>query len=169
MSTHKTFKLRAIAASIAALSAAGLMTACGGGDAADAGAYDSQLVFDKAKYTTITVTLDGVSTPVRWYREVCYVGKPMKLAPTQSAGAVDNQACGYQNMNIFVREADAAKQDNAILLNVNNSGWFASYQGGLNRWDGVTPVGNTTYRGADVVDGRSYTSTSDTDKVGAAL
>ena len=169
MSTHKTFKLRAIAASIAALSAAGLMTACGGGDAADAGAYDSQLVFDKAKYTTITVTLDGVSTPVRWYREVCYVGKPMKLAPTQSAGAVDNQACGYQNMNIFVREADAAKQDNAILLNVNNSGWRASYQGGKGGWNGTDPITSANYTGADIVNGGTYVSTSDTDKRGAAL
>ena len=79
MSTQKTFKFRALAASIATISAAGLMTACGGGDGADAGAYDSQLAFDKAKYTTVTVTLDGVSTPVRWHREVCYVGKPMKL------------------------------------------------------------------------------------------
>ena len=169
MSTHKTFKLRAIATSIAALSAAGLMTACGGGDAADAGAYDSQLVFDKAKYTTITVTLDGVSTPVRWYREVCYVGKPMKLAPTQSAGAVDNQACGYQNMNIFVREADAAKQDNAILLNVNNSGWLASYQGGKGGWNGTDPITSANYTGADIVNGGTYVSTSDTNKVGAAL
>jgi len=169
MSTHKTFKLRAVAASIAALSVASLLTACGGGDAADAGAYDSQLVFDKAKYTTITVTLDGVSTPVRWYREVCYVGKPMKLAPTQSAGAVDNQACGYQNMNIFVREADAAKQDNAILLNVNNSGWFASYQGGKGGWNGTTPITSANYTGADIVNGGTYVSTSDTNKVGAAL
>ena len=169
MSTPKTFKLRAVAASIAALSVAGLLTACGGGDGADAGAYDSQLAFDKAKYTTITVTLDGVSTPVRWYREVCYVGKPMKLAPTQQAGAVDNQDCGFQNLNIFVREVDAAKQDSAILLNVNNAGWFASYQGGKGGWNGTTPITNANYAGADIVNGGTYVSTSDTDKRGAAL
>ena len=169
MSTQKTFKFRALAASIATISAAGLMTACGGGDGADAGAYDSQLAFDKAKYTTITVTLDGVSTPVRWYREVCYVGKPMKLAPTQQAGAVDNQTCGFQNLNIFVREADAAKQDNAILLNVNNSGWFASYQGGKGGWNGTAPITSANYTGADIVNGGTYVSTSDTNKVGAAL
>ena len=162
-------KRSALAASIAAILASGLMTACGGGDDADAGVYDTQLAFDKAKYTTITVTLDGVSTPVRWYREVCYVGKPMKLAPTQQAGAVDNQTCGFQNMNVFVREADAAKQNNAILLNVNNSGWFASYQGGLGGWNGTTPIANTNYRGADIVNGGTYVSTSDTNKVGAAL
>src|SRR6187431_2896377 len=114
---QKHFRLGAVATAISVIAAAGLMTACGGDDAGAPGVYDTQLAFDKSKYTTITVTLDGVSTPVRWYREVCYVGSPMKLAPTQQAGAVDNQDCGYQNMNIFVREADAAKQDNAILLN----------------------------------------------------
>src|SRR6187549_3337071 len=160
------FKRRALAASIAAISAAGLLSACGGDDSdtpvtpapttstpevVGPGVYDTQLAFDKTKYTTITVTLDGVSTPVRWYREVCYVGNPMKLAPTQQAGAVDNQDCGYQNMNIFVREADAAKQDNAILLNVNNSGWFASYVGGKAGWNGATPITNANYSGADIV------------------
>jgi len=156
-----------------ALCVAGLGLGCGGSDDAAAGAFDSQLAFDKAKYTTITVTLDGVATPVRWYREVCYVGKPMSLAPTQPALGppinVDNTACGYQNMNIFVREADAAKQDNAILLNVSNSGWFASYQGGLGGWDGKAAITNANYKGADIVGGRSYVSTSDTDKIGAAL
>jgi hypothetical protein len=163
----------------AALCAASLGTGCGGSDTPTApdpvvvlagpGVYDSQLAFDKTKYTTITVTLDGVSTPVRWYREVCYVGKPMKLAPTQQAGAVDNQSCGYQNMNIFVREVDAAKQDNAILLNVNNAGWFASYQGGKGAWNGTDAITAANYSGADIVNGGTYLSTSDTDKRGAAL
>lgn len=167
---QKQFQLRTLAASIAAISVAGLMTACGGGsNAADPGVYDSKLAFDQAKYTTITVMLDGVSTPVRWYREVCYVGKPMTLAPTQQAGAVDNQACGYQNMNVFVREVDALKQDNAILLNVNNAGWFASYQGGKGGWNGTTPITSANYSGADIVNGGTYVSTSDTNKVGAAL
>ena len=152
----------------AALCAATLTMACGS-DSPGPGVYDTQLAFDKSKYTTITVTLDGVSTLIRWYREICYVGKPMKLAPTQQAGAVDNQTCGYQNMNIFVREADAAKQDNAIFLNVNNSGWFASYQGGLASWNGTDAITNTNYRGADIVNGGTYLSTSDTDKRGAAL
>ncbi len=165
-------------ATAAALGAAALCAGCndgGSGDssAAGPGVYDSQLAFDKGKYTTITVTLDGVSTPVRWYREVCFVAKPMKLAPVQpSLGPpinVDNQDCGYQNMNIFVREADATRQDNAILLNVNNGGWFASYQGGLNGWDGKSPITANNYRGADIVDGGVYVSNNDTDKRGAAL
>ena len=172
------FPLRTLAGTVAALTAAGILTACGGGGGGGGsslfgGVYDSQLAFDKSKYTTITVTLDGVSTPVRWYREVCYVGNPMKLAPVQpSLGPsinVDNQDCGYQNMNIFVREVDAAKQDNAILLNVNNGGWFASYQGGIGGWDGKTAITSSNYKGAYIVDGGTYVSNSDTDKKGAAL
>ena len=175
---NKRANSRKAIALAAALSVASLVAGCGGGggsaaEAAVVGAFDSQLAFDKTKFTTINVTLDGVSTPVRWYREVCYVGKPMKLAPTQPALGppinVDNQNCGYQNMNIFVRESDAAKQDNAIFLNVNNAGWFASYQGGLNAWDGVAPISASNYRGADIVAGRAYVSNSETDKVGAAL
>jgi hypothetical protein len=133
------------------------------------GAYDSALAFKRAAYTTINITLDGVGTPVRWYREVCYVGKPMKLKSPQGTYAPDNVACGFQNMNIFVREADAFKQDNAIFFNVNNSGWLASYQGGRNGWEGTSPITGANYSGADVVNGRAYVSTSDTDKVGAAL
>ncbi|MEY4414440.1 MAG: hypothetical protein RIQ53_1733, partial [Pseudomonadota bacterium] len=171
-------RLRTLSAAIATLSVAGLLSACGGGDSTAAattttttttGAYDGQLAFDKSTYTTLTVTLDGVSTPVRWYREVCYVAKPMTLAPTQSAGAVDNQACGYQNLNVFVREVDAERQDNAILLNVNNAGWMASYQGGKGGWNGTDAITSSNYAGADIVNGGVYTSTSDTDKKGAAL
>src|SRR5450830_563720 len=164
--------LRTLAGTVAALTAAGILTACGGGGGGSSlfgGVYDSQLAFDKSQYTTLAVTLGGLSTPVRWYREVCYVAKPMQLAATQSAGAVDNQACGYQNMNIFVREVDAARQDNAILLNVNNAGWLASYQGGKGGWNGKDAITSANYSGADIVNGGSYVSNSDTDKKGAAL
>ena len=82
---------------------------------------------------------------------------------------MDNQACGYQNMNVFVREADAAKQDTPILLNVNNSGWFATYQGGKGNWNGTDAITNANYSGADIVNGGTYVSNSDTDKRGAAL
>ena len=151
------------------VAALGVLTACGNGSTSAVGAFDSLLTFDKTKYKTINVTLDGKSTAVRWYREVCYVAKPMKLAPVQAAGAVDNQDCGYQNMNIFVREEDAAKQDNAILFNVSNSGWLASYQGGIGGWNGTTPITSANYKGADIIDGGVYVSNNDTDKKGAAL
>jgi hypothetical protein len=42
-----------------------------------------------------------------------------------------------------------ARQDNAILLNVNNAGWFASYQGGLNGWDGTGAITGSNYRGGN--------------------
>ncbi|MTV39420.1 subtype B tannase [Duganella radicis] len=96
------------------------------------GAYDSALAFDKTKYTTINVTIDGVKTPVRWYKEVCYVGKPIAMAASQTsltgaATTITNTACGYQSMNIFVPESVASNQDTAIYFAVNNGGWFASY------------------------------------------
>jgi hypothetical protein len=176
------FKTSAVTSAVSLLAFIGLGIGCGGGGGsteataapAEPGVFDKALAFDKTKYTTINVTLDGVSTPVRWYREVCYVGKPMKLAPTQALLGppinVDNQDCGFQNMNIYVREADAAKQDNAIFLNVSNGGWYGTYQGGLNGWNGTSAVLNgTNYRGADIINGSSYVSTNETDKVGAAL
>jgi hypothetical protein len=157
-----------------------LVVGCGGDNDASAanavgpGAFDQALAFDNTKYTSLNVTIDGVKTAVRWYREVCYAGSPTKLAPSQAALggvtlAVDNRDCGYQNMNIFVRESDAARQDNGILLNVNNAGWYASYQGGLNGWNGTTAITASNYRSADIVDGASYASNSETDKRGAAL
>ena len=168
------FNIRTVCAGAVAIVVAGLSVATASlGAPSGSGMFDSRLVFDPSNYKTIHVVLDGVNTPVRWYREVCYVGKPMKLAATQPALGpplnVDNQDCGYQNMNVFIREVDATKQDNAIFLNVNNSGWFASYQGGLSGWDGKSPITSANYKGADIVDGKSYVSNSDTVKVGAAL
>lgn len=118
------------------------------------GAYDSALAFDKTKYTTINVTIDGVQLPVRWYKEVCYVGKPVLMAGTQTsmsgaATTLANPQCGYQSMNIYVPESVAAGQDAAIYFAVNNSGWMASYVK------------------ASVTDGASFASA--TSNVGAAL
>ena len=60
----KQFNQRAVALTIAAMSTVGLLTACGGSDAytppAGPGTYDNKLAFDNTKYTTITVTLNGV-------------------------------------------------------------------------------------------------------------
>src|SRR5471032_879377 len=84
------------------------------------GAYDTALAFDKTKYTTINVTIDGVKTPVRWYKEVCYVGKPVAMAATQTGmfgtSTLANPQCGYQSMNIYVPESVAASQDVAIYF-----------------------------------------------------
>ncbi|MRW89400.1 hypothetical protein GJ699_05340 [Duganella sp. FT80W] len=120
---------------------------------ATTGAYDSALAFDKSNYTTINVTIDGVKTPVRWYKEVCYVAKPIAAAATQSGlmgtTTISNTACGYQSMNIFVPESVASSQDAAIYFAVNNAGWMSSY---------IT---------ASVADGGTFNSS--TSNVGAAL
>lgn len=39
--------------------------------------------FDPATYTTVSVTLDGVSTKLRQYR-IVYVANPIKMATTQA-------------------------------------------------------------------------------------
>jgi hypothetical protein len=118
------------------------------------GTYDHLLRFDKSKFTTITVRIDGQSVPVRWYKEVCYVAKPTLMSSSQTdlmrgAMTIANPECGYQSMNIFVPESAAGSQDAAIYFAVNNGGWFASYIK------------------ASVTDGASYDSA--TSNVGAAL
>lgn len=127
--------------------------------AAPVGAYDSALVFDKTKYTSINVTIDGVNTPVRWYKEVCYVGKPVLMATTQTgmfgSTTLANPQCGYQSMNIFVPESVAASQEAAIYFAVNNSGWMASYiKSSIS--DGATYNSSTSNVGAAIKAGYIY-------------
>ncbi|MWB98759.1 subtype B tannase [Agromyces seonyuensis] len=116
----------------------------GGSGPTKTDAEDAALAFDRSAYTTITVNVDGVATPVRWYREVCYVAKPTAVSTN-----VANQACGYQSMNVFVPESAARDQRTAIYYAENNSGWMASYIK------------------ASIVDGGTYSSATST--VGAAL
>lgn len=117
------------------------------------GTYDRLLAFDKSKFTTLTVTIDGQSVPVRWYKEVCYVARPTLMAPTQTGlfgtTTIVNPQCGYQSMNIFVPERAVNDQNTAIYFAVNNAGWMASYVA------------------ASVKDGASFDSA--TSNVGAAL
>ena len=117
------------------------------------GTYDRLLSFDKSKFTTLTVTIDGQSVPVRWYKEVCYVARPILMAATQTSmfgtTTIANPQCGYQSMNIFVPESAANNQNTAIYFAVNNAGWLASYVG------------------ASVANGASFNSA--TSNVGAAL
>ncbi|GAA3909895.1 subtype B tannase [Microbacterium invictum] len=112
-------------------------------------AEDAALAFDATAYTTIGVTIDGVDTPVRWYKEVCYVADPIEVATTQNGRPIENTACGYQSMNIFVPESTVGDDDTALYFAVNNGGWMASYIR------------------ASVTDGASYASA--TSNVGAAL
>jgi hypothetical protein len=95
------------------------------------GQYDSKLRFDPTRYTTINVTVDGTSMPVRWYKEVCYVAKPTAAAPQQTGimgtTTIANTGCGYQSMNVFVPAAAVGDQHTPIYVALNNAGWMASY------------------------------------------
>ncbi len=93
---------------------------------------DAALAFDLAAYTTISVTVDGQPTPVRWYRELCYVANPVAAAAQQpglggGSTTIANTRCGYQSINVFVPERVAADQRTPIYFAVNNAGWASSY------------------------------------------
>lgn len=129
-------------------------TWAGMGTGVRADAEDAALVFNPASYTPIRITIDGESVALRWYKEVCYVAKPIAMAGTQTnlggvSSAIANPQCGYQSMNIFVPESKAQDQNTALYFAVNNGGWYASYIK------------------ASVADGASYVSA--TSNVAAAL
>ncbi|GIM90560.1 subtype B tannase [Paractinoplanes toevensis] len=93
---------------------------------------DAALAFDPAGYTTITVTVDGQPTTVRWYREICDVARPVAAAAQQpglggGTTTITNTRCGYQSINVFVPQATVGDQRAPIYFAVNNSGWAASY------------------------------------------
>ncbi|WP_156760838.1 subtype B tannase [Microbacterium karelineae] len=103
--------------------AAGVLTGGGLDPAGHVRDDEASLALDTSDYATITVTIDGVETPVRWYQELCYVADPISVPDAPG----DNTACGYQSMNVFVPEAVADDPDAAMYLGFDNSGWFASY------------------------------------------
>lgn len=115
---------------------------------------DAALAFVPSSYTTLNVTVDGAPMEVRQYH-VVYVAKPIKMATTQSGMRGGDTPLAdhysYQNMNIYVPRSAYSDTKTAIILQVNNGGWFTSPAG--------TPV----------VNGSAYVSTSDTDVAGAAL
>lgn len=123
----------AATAQAATLKAAGTVTPEAQAPAVAGGVYDSALKFDASNYSTITVSIDGVATSVRWYASVCYVGNPQVMAATQANGmgggttTIADPRCGYESMNIFVPERVANSQAAAIYLGFNNGGWKASY------------------------------------------
>ncbi|KRA47612.1 hypothetical protein ASD80_02065 [Devosia sp. Root635] len=128
-----------------------------------AGAFDDALRFDAGAFDTLTVDLDGQAVEVRRY-EVVYVGKPIEMDAIQPSrgvppnGAPDNgegrpleDPLAFHKMIVYVPTTSVDNADNAIILHVNNSGWFSS------------PVADR------IEEGGSYSSTSDTDPIGAAL
>lgn len=146
---------------IAAITAASLLVGCGDSDdkssntttaAAAVDAEDTALAFDSSNYTTITFTVDGTSVTARQYSMV-YVANPIAMASANRFGTTSNVTDPYiyQTMIVTVPEAVLEDQTTALYFMVNNGGWFNS------------PAA------ASVADGGTYVSTSDTDKVGAAL
>ena len=116
---------------------------------------DAALAFDSSDYTTLTVTIDGQPTSVRWYQELCYVADPIPMAAQQQLPPFafpqvpTTQSAGFQSMNVFVPESAIDDADTALYFAVNNAGWFASYVG------------------TNVADGAAYDSA--VSNVGAAL
>jgi hypothetical protein len=116
---------------------------------------DDALAFNPGVYKTLSITLDGAPMQVRHYR-VVYVAKPIKMAAMQPAtrGGPDTplpDVYSYQSMNIYVPESAYNNNKTAIILQVNNGGWFTS------------PAADR------IVDGGKYVGTNDTDNTGAAL
>lgn len=139
----------------------GTALAAGTGAAMAEGAFDSQLAIDPANFTTLQVTLDGKPLTLRRY-EAVYVAKPVAMAaeqparqmgpggsPTSAKTQTLNDLFAYQRLAIYVPEG--ARDNAAMILNVNNGGWFASELK------------------SKIAEGGDYVSTSDSDKVGAAL
>lgn len=132
------------------------------GGAAVAGSKDdAALHLDPAAFSVVPVTLDGKPLNLRRY-DVVYVARPVAMAEEQPArrmgpggspsGAATQRLADpltYQKMAIFVPEG--ASDSAAMILNVNNGGWFASE---------LRP---------GIEAGGTYVSDSDTDKAGAAL
>ncbi|MFC9279159.1 hypothetical protein [Streptomyces collinus] len=92
---------------------------------------DAALAFDSNAYTPLTVTVDGQTVNVRWYKELCYVANPVAAAAQQSgiggSTTIDDTRCGYESMNVFVPESAFGNQRTPIYFAVNNAGWMASY------------------------------------------
>ncbi|MGN7871341.1 subtype B tannase [Paracoccus sp. 22332] len=136
----------------AALLATTALTLSGAAGAAQ-GVYDEALQFDPAAYTTLSISIDGVATQVRRY-EVVYAGNPVEVAARQTGSAPPqalDDPLAMQKMIVYVPEAAVGDDDAAVIMQVSNSGWFSS------------PVQER------VVDGASYSATSDTDAIGKAL
>lgn len=131
--------------------------------ALSAGAFDDKLAFDANGYETLSVTLDGETLDVRRY-EIVYAGKPVEMAPIQPSRGIGpggqpdtgegrplEDPLSMHKMIVYVPAPAVDNDSAAIILHVNNSGWFAS------------PVGERVENGAE------YSSTSDADPIGAAL
>lgn len=145
-----------------AITTAGLLVGCGSDDnkssststaaAAAADTEDTALAFDASAYTTVNVTVDGETIAVRQYK-VVYVASPLEIGSYYRFGSwnVADDTHIFQTMYISVPEASLENQSTALYFAVNNGGWFTS------------PATTT------VTEGAAFSSTSNTDNIGAAL
>ena len=109
-------------------------------------ANDAALRLDQNDYTNLTVTVDGSPMKVRRY-EAVYVARPVAMAEEQVTGiqaggpgdhgdpgipAGDTTAGQetahnpYEMQSLIIYVPENADTDSAIILHVNNAGWFAS-------------------------------------------
>jgi hypothetical protein len=138
-----------------------------------------ELAFDPATFDPMTVTIDGAPLTLRRYR-IVYVGKPVEMAAEQPAlgapprpggpagGPGNHEEPGLpagappratapadpfamQSMIVYVPEGAVESDDAAVILHVNNGGWFAS------------PVREV------ILDGAALSALSDEDRFGRAL
>lgn len=160
----KSYDRKTVLGSMTGMATLAAIAFCNG-PALAAGAFDDKLVFDAGSYRTLNISVDGKPMEVRRY-EIVYVGKPVAMAAVQPPKGVGpngeppakdgmpfSEPLDYQTMHIYVPQKAYDDQNAAILLQVRNSGWFAS-----------RPTDSP-----DVKDGGAYLSTSDTDVVGSAL
>jgi hypothetical protein len=111
-------------------------------DTVPAGTQDLDL--SSAKTTALTVKVDGKQKKVTMYED-CYVKHPTNVATVQNEDRID------QKLSIYVPEN--ASGSSPILLYVNNAGWMSDAYAARTQ----------------VVNGKNYFSTSNTDKIGKAL
>lgn len=139
------------------------------------GTSDAALGFDPDAYQAISVTIDGAPLALRRYR-VVYVANPTEMAPEQPARAMPPALAGQpggpgnhvepglsvatdapadplsmQTMIVYVPEPVVGTGDRAVILHVNNGGWFSS------------PVRDV------IADGAVLSATSNEDRFGKAL
>jgi len=107
-------------------------------------AEDDPLSFRDAAATNMTVTVDGAALAVTMYED-CYVSHPTNIAMAPNEDGID------QKISIYVPEN--AGKDSPILFCVNNAGWQS----------------DAYSQRTQLTDGAEYVSTSDSDKLGAAL
>ena len=139
------------------------------GGALAQGVSDEALRFDASAYDTLTVTVDGAPMKLRRY-QVVYVANPVTMARETTGGirmggpgdhedpglraggkATESAFDPHQMQSLILYVPEGATEDTAMILHVNNAGWFNS------------PVREI------LADGQALVSDSDQDPLGKGL